>query len=160
MKKLLALVGLVTLLAAEPAFAANGSQFQFRIVPQECTIDTVDNGQGPVQVITCPPEPGQVPQGPLVIPEVPSRTIRRSGSSQPSQPTQPQEDIPIPTPTGDADYYIDAGKGGLIMGPLSIVVVALVLLVLLLLIANSIFIALFGHGLFAAAAKRRRKRTE
>lgn len=64
------LLGLLALLlhAPVPAQAAtqDTTQFQLRIVALDCTIDIVDYGYGPIQVITCPepppdPEPEPTP---------------------------------------------------------------------------------------------------
>jgi hypothetical protein len=46
----LSLTGIAQHIAAAPQPA-----FNVQIVSPECTLDTIDNGSGPTQVITCPP---------------------------------------------------------------------------------------------------------
>lgn len=40
---------------AERAYALPQPSFKMEIVAPECTVDAVDDGTGPIQVITCPP---------------------------------------------------------------------------------------------------------
>ncbi|HYH75036.1 MAG TPA: hypothetical protein VD735_03665 [Candidatus Saccharimonadales bacterium] len=40
----------------QPVMASPNTTLKTQIVAPDCTLDTIDNGSGPTQVITCPPE--------------------------------------------------------------------------------------------------------
>ena len=51
----LGVVLVATYWGAMATYASPRPSFTMQIVPPECTIDVIDDGLGPVQVVTCPP---------------------------------------------------------------------------------------------------------